>query len=181
LGPWAAALAGSTAAAFVGGAFLRSRWIAVAARNAGWSAAPWGRPLALLGVQLVVAPLAALALAAPAIPLGAIGLWLASRGWLAVGGVLGAVGLCAGSLASTAVRSVFSLAAPEVVVGGRSALDGLAIAARRGGRELLPLAALVIAGDLATALGGLTCGAGALPGYPLTDLALLHRWAGGSR
>ncbi|MEQ1504702.1 MAG: hypothetical protein ABMB14_20850, partial [Myxococcota bacterium] len=39
--------------------------------------------------------------------------------------------------------------------------------------------ALVLAGDLATAIGGLPCGAGALPGYPITDLAALRRWREG--
>ncbi|MEQ1570546.1 MAG: hypothetical protein ABMA64_33245, partial [Myxococcota bacterium] len=160
----------------VASAPLRSRWIAVAARNTGLRAAPWGRPLSLLAVQLVVWVLAALAAAVPAVPGLVLGGWLTANGWLATGAGVGAAGLALGSGLAVAVRSVFALAAPEVIVGRSSPWRALSRAGARGVRELGPLAVLVLSGDLLTGVGALFCGAAALPGYPITDLAVLHRW-----
>lgn len=160
----------------IGGAVFRSRLIAVGARAAGMESAPWGRPLALLGVELVVGPIVVLAAAVVGLPIVALSMGIAAQGWYTTGAVLFALGIGLATGAAVLVRATFALAPPGVIVEGRSALGALWASVGRAPTEIVPLVSLVLAGDLLVAAGGLLCGAGALPGYPISDLAMLHRW-----
>lgn len=155
---------------------LRSRMIAVGARTAGLSAAPWGRPLALFGVQLILMPLVALAALLFGLPLVLVASLVASQGFWTTAAVLFATGVGTATLMALTVRALFSVAPALVIVDGRSSLFALAESARYGPREIGSRLLLVWTGDLLTSLGGLLCGAGGLPGYPITDLALLLWW-----
>lgn len=163
------------------GAPLRSRMIAAGARAHGLRVRPWGRPAALLGVQLVTGPAHLGAGLAVALPLLGVAAGFASEGWLSTSSVVAAAGVCGGTLASLAVRGLLAWAPIEAVVGGASGLGALWRSVVRGGRERPVAFSVVLLGDLLVAFGGLICGAGALPGYPIADLALLHRWSGARR
>lgn len=135
-----------------------------------------GSAVRLAVIDAVRAALATVVTAAAALPFALGAAWLSARGLylfaaIAVGvGVVIAVGL--GTLARAALAY-----APALIVSGRR---GLWTALTRGRPcdlpDLLTVTGLLLAGDLAVGLGGALCGAGALPGYPLADLALLARW-----
>jgi hypothetical protein len=161
--------------------FLRSRMLAAAARACGLAAAPWGRPLALLGTQLVVLPLSLGLAALLGVPLVMASLFVGSHGWFGTAALLLALGSAAAWLATVSVRALFATAAAEVVVARRSALRALLESARCSPGELAVRLLLVLVGDLLVSIGGLSCGAGGLPGYPITDVAVLHRWRGTQR
>lgn len=159
------------------GAPLRSRMLGAGARAMGLTADD--RWIALLGVHLIVGPLQ-LSLATGIVALGtglttviaAHGLpTLASFAWFC--GWLGA------TLVALGIRAIFAYAPIEVLLRGRSALGALRRSAVRGPADTLAALVLIGIGDLAVLSGTLTCGAGALPGYPLSDLALLDRWRRG--
>ena len=160
----------------LGGTLLRARLIAVGARAAGMRSAPWGRPVALLGVELVVGVLVVIVAAVVGLPILAISAAIAAQGWYTTGAVTFATGVGLATGAALLVRAVFALAPAGVTVEGSSALRALVQSVGRAPREIGPLVTLVVAGDLLVAVGGLLCGAGALPGYPISDLAMLHRW-----
>jgi uncharacterized membrane protein len=157
-------------------AALRSRMIAVGARAAGLGAGPWGRPVALLGVLLVVWPAVAIVWVGLGLPAVAAAAFVASHGWVTTGAAVLALGMLLATAASLAVRALFAFAPIEVVVGRRSAAAALVRSVRQVAPQLIQVAALVLCGDLLVGVGALVCGAGALPGYPITDLAVLHRW-----
>jgi hypothetical protein len=162
-------------------ALLRSRMLAASARASGLPAAPWGRPLALLGVQLVVVPLTLGFGALLAVPIAMSALFVGSHGWFTSSALLLALSFAAALLASVLVRALFAAAPSEVIVARRSALRALLSSARCPPQELAVRLLLVLAGDLLVSVGGLSCGAGGLPGYPITDVAMLHRWRGRER
>ncbi|MEZ4242117.1 MAG: hypothetical protein R3F59_39370, partial [Myxococcota bacterium] len=162
----------------VGVAVMRSRLVALGARAQGLRAAPWGRPVALLGAQLVVWAAAALVGGGLGGPLVALGAFVALHGWFTTGAAVGTFGLLLGTGAALAVRALGAFAPAEVVVARRSAVSALSRSVRAVAPQIVPVAFLVLCGDLAIGLGALACGAGALPGYPITDLAVLHRWRG---
>lgn len=160
----------------LGGTLFRARLIAVGARASGMSSAPWGRPWALLGVELVVGVLVVLAAAIVGLPIVAISVGITAQGWYTTGAVTFAAGIGLATGAALLVRAVFALAPAGVIVDGSSAVRALLQSVSRAPREIGPLVTLVLVGDLLVAVGGLLCGAGALPGYPISDLAMLHRW-----
>jgi hypothetical protein len=138
---------------------------------------PWrgvGGILPLLGTQLVISACQACVIGGVAGATTLAALLLASYGWWS----LSALGLSLATLAAVfavlLLRVVFGFAAVEVLCGGRSSLQALWASARRG-RWRTALGAMVV-GDVATGLGALACGAGALPGYPLSDLTILCAW-----
>lgn len=175
-----AALAGTVALALVVralvGAPLRSRMIAVAARSHGHAVRPWGRPAALLGVEILTLPLEVGLAALLGVPLAFGGLAIASQGWYTTGAFTVAFGVLCATLASLAVRAVFGLAPVDVVVGGRPALAAMADAVRAAPSEGPRLLVILGLGDLLVGAGAMLCGAGALPAWPIADLAVLHRW-----
>ena len=46
------------------------------------------------------------------------------------------------------------------------------------GSQVIQVALLLLIGDIALALGSVCCGVGALPSYPIGELAVLDRWLG---
>lgn len=177
IGALAVAVVAVVAARVLLGAPLRSRMIAQAARARGIAVGPWGRPAALLGVHLLTAALVAppaLGVAAAAVLAAA---FVAGQGWFTTGAFVLAFGLLVATVLALAVRGVFGLAPPLAVVGGRSAVAAMSGSFRHARAEGLRLFVLLAIGDLLVAVGALLCGAGALPGYPVADLAVLDRWA----
>ena len=75
------------------------------------------------------------------------------------------------------VRTALALAPIEAVAGRANPIRAFIENFRRLPREFVGLVPLVVAGEAAVAAGVVACGAGALPGYPIGDLAVLHRWA----
>lgn len=154
-----------------------ARLVAVSARLAGRDPWPWGRPVALLGAELVVGPLVALAFAAPT-AIGAAAASLATNeGWLASGAALLAVGALVGSALALAVRAVAARVPWEVAVEGRSSVGALVAAVRAAPAHAPAAAILLLGSDLLLGASALACGALVLPGYPLYWLALAFRWA----
>jgi hypothetical protein len=80
-------------------------------------------------------------------------------------------------LAGVATRVVFAYAAIEATAGRRSAPAALVHGARTALSDGPGVLLVLLVGEAFTALGGLLCGAGTLPGASYADLALLHRWA----
>ena len=103
--------------------------------------------------------------------------WLLSRGtyWGAV--LLLVTTAPAALLLGIVARTTFAYAIIEVTAGARGPVQALSVGLRKASRDWPALIAILVSGDLLTALGSLLCGAGALPGLPFADLALLHRWA----
>ncbi len=167
-------LAAATAVRVVVGAPLRAWMLVAAARSMGIAArARW---MALLGVQLLVGPLQVLLAGACLAAGGVIAGIVAGHGWYTTAGLLGFLGLVAATLVTLVVRTLFAYAPVEVVAAGRSGTGALWASLQRTPADALAILLLLGIGDLLTALGALACGAGALPGYPISDLALLDRW-----
>lgn len=162
-------------------ALLRSRVLAVGARAAGLEAAPWGRPGVLLALQIVISAAAAAAALLIGLPVAGLAAIAASLGLIATGAVLFALGLVFGLCAALTARAALALAPSLAVVGGRSARQACVESMTRCPQEIRARLLIVLAGDVLISAGGLLCGAGGLPGYPITDLALLLSWQGDRR
>lgn len=153
-----------------------ARLVATAARLAGRRSWPWGRPVALLGAELVMTPVTAAVFAAPTAVGAAAASFAAGEGWVAVGAVALAAGAVVGSTLALAARAVFARVPWAIAVEGRSAAAAVGSAVRAPGHA--PAAfALLLASDVLLGASALACGALVLPGYPLVWLALAHRWA----
>jgi hypothetical protein len=103
--------------------------------------------------------------------------WLLARGtwWGAALLVTGTAPLIL--ILGVLARAAFAFAAVEATAGGRGPLDALGEGFSAVTRDGAAVVAILLSGELLVALGSLLCGAGALPGTPWADLALLHRWA----
>jgi hypothetical protein len=160
------------------GGILRAPTLAAGARALD---RPASAALAIPGVvfiDLLVAALELLAAAIPLVPAVALALFALSRGIPLLAAILAGGGAVLAALAILVVRALFAYAPAEVVVARKSAPAALAASFSRARYDLPALVLLLLAGDVAVGLGGAFCGVGALPGYPLSDLAVLHRWAG---
>jgi hypothetical protein len=153
-----------------------ARVVSRAAALAGCAPWPSGRPVALLGAELVVAPLVAAAFLAPVAGGVALAGAVAHEGWLATAAAIGAGAAAIGATLALAVRAVFARVPWEVAVAGRSAVGALAAAVREAPSHAIASFALLFASDLAIGMSALACGALVLPGYPLAWLALAWRW-----
>ncbi len=139
----------------------------------------WRRAPALAGVQIVVTVTATSGAAIVLLPALGLAAVAATYGWFSLAAVTAALGVVGATLAVFGVRVLFATAPIEAVVAGRSGLQSLRHSARRSlAIDRVGPAVVLIVGDLAVTIGGMACGAGALPGYPMSDLALLHRWRG---
>lgn len=110
------------------------------------------------------------------VPTVAAGLALADAGWIGSGLLTAAAGVLGAQVAALGVESIVAGAPIEVVVGGKSSLGALRQSVVQAPVAALPRFLLLAAGRSTALVGGLVCGAGALPGYPLDDLAVLHHW-----
>lgn len=130
----------------------------------------------LAAVSLVIQLLYVLATAALAVPALVLAFWLWRRGLDPLAGLVLGVGVTAGTLLGLFARSLFAYAPIEAVVHRKNAFAALRDGFRAGGGDRVGTLLVLFGGDLAFGVGGALCGAGALPGYPLGDLAILHRW-----
>ena len=155
---------------------LRAPMIAAGARALDRPVSGLPRAPHLLVVEAVIA-LATLAGAAfVMVPLGLLSFLLLSRGLDLFGAIGISVTVIGGAVAALLVRASLAYAPVETVVAGRPAWTALGDGWRRARGDRLQLAAILLLGDVLVASGGALCGAGALPGYPMADLAVLHRW-----
>jgi hypothetical protein len=171
----AGAVALSVARPFLQVPFV-ARVVATAARLAGRDAWPWGRPVALLGAELVIAPIVALAFGVPLVGGAAFAVAAGNEGWLATAAVGYALSAVVGAALALAVRAAFARVPWEVAVEGRSSMGALAASLRAAPVDAPTAFALSVFGDLLVGVSALACGALVLPGYPLVWLALAWRW-----
>lgn len=155
---------------------LQAVLLATGARAMGQRARGWTRVPSLLVVELVVRLLRALAWAAVGVPGLLLTAALLSQHAVTLAAVLLALTLLLGSFTSFVVRVWLVYAPYEAVLGGRGPIAAIRGGFALAGGDRLQLAAVLLLGDALTAIGGLLCGAGALPGYPMGPLAVLHRW-----
>jgi len=134
------------------------------------------RSAAMAGAQLVVATIQGLWISASLVVLALVGGGALAYGWWSVASLGGALVLLGSACGYVLLQTAVAWVPVAVVVGGHSGL-GAVVASLRHGDWGTALAS-VVGGGLATGLGGLLCGAGALPGYPLRDLALLVAYQG---
>lgn len=179
LGTWTliATIAGLSAARVLVASPLRASMLAAGARQVGRSFRVLGRSPALAVVWLICGGLelgiVGALLSTAAVPAW----WLLARGtyWGAV--LLMMTTAPAILLVGVVARTAFAYVAIEATA-GRQPLDrAFGTGLRKAGRDWLPVLSILSVGELAVALGSLICGAGALPGFPLAELALLHRWS----
>lgn len=155
---------------------LRAGVIAAGARALGRPARGlWTAP-ALVVVEAVVLGLAAVAGVLVAAPFVAIAMASLSRGVPIAAALATGAGALTAATAVLLVRASFAYAAAEAVIGRKGPLRALAAGWRASGPDRLALVGILLVGDLTLALGGALCGAGALPGYPVGDLMVVHRW-----
>lgn len=176
LGSFALALLAVHAARVLLTSPLRAPLIAAGARALDRPATGSTRALQLLVVDLVTGALQLAVAALIAVPVGALSFLLLERGLHLFGAIGVGIALVGAAAASLLVRAALAYAPAEVVVARRGPLSALAEGWRGGRGDRVQLAIVLLFGDLAVAGGGALCGAGALPGYPLADLAILHRW-----
>jgi len=102
--------------------------------------------------------------------------WLIARGsyWGAI--VLVASAAPALLLLTVAARTAFAYSIIEATAGKKGPYNALKVGLRRAGRDWFNVLCIELIAELVFGIGALLCGAGALPGLPLADLALLHRW-----
>lgn len=111
------------------------------------------------------------------VPVGLVGAWLASRGLYLFSSLFVAVGLVFAATVALLGRAALAYAPVDVVVGRSGAFEALGRSWATLSADVVVTALFLLAGDVATGLGGAMCAAGALPGYPLAELALVSRWA----
>ncbi len=133
-----------------------------------------------LGPLLVVTAADALFRAGMGLLVGVPGLaaalFVIGTGWFATGLFLAAVSVLAAELAAVAAGALLAGAPAEVVVGGRGGIAAIGASLVQAPYAWLPRFAFLLVGDAVVAVGSLVCGAGALPGYPIAELAVLHHW-----
>jgi len=160
--------------AFLIGVPLRSLMIASGARALGRDV--WGltRAWSLFFVALVIGGIRLAITVVLGAPLTLLLLFVAGHGWYGLATLgFAALILLIGFLRFM-VRAVFGYAPILAVAGGKGPLT--ALQEGTAGEDIIGVALAMFIGDCATITGSLCCGAGALPGYPIADLAILHRF-----
>jgi len=107
-------------------------------------------------------------------PLALVTLWLFRQQLQVIAGFTVAGGALFSLLLWITVRALLAPMVAEVILGKpawKAMIDGL----RYSKGQFAAVGVLIAAGDLLTGVGGALCGAGALPGYPISDLAVLYR------
>ena len=170
---WALWLVGSWWAVQLVGAPLRAIIIHLGALAGGRESR--GAVLPLIGVHMMTAGLRLVAAAVGAIPLVGAGLAMLGAGWYSLGTAVVAAGAGLGTVLSFMVRWGLAYAPAHAVMKGRGALPAASASWAQVRDRPGETALILLAPDILTVGGGLLCGAGALPGYPLSDLALSRR------
>lgn len=156
---------------------LRAPMIAAGARALDRPVSGLRRAPALLVVEAVIALATLCGAALFMVPTGLASFLILSRGLELFGAIGIAITVVGGAVVALLVRASLAYAPAEAVVAGRGAFGAIGEGWRQGRGDRIQLAMLLLAGDAMIATGGVLCGAGALPGYPMADLAVLHRWA----
>jgi hypothetical protein len=146
---------------------------AIRARGLGGARVPWLRVAIVEAAERGVRTVSFVGAVAAGLLLGGA---LLSGGWFALGFFVPAISWIVASGFDLGWQSLFGTALVEVLLARQGALDALRRSARGFAADALPQLAIGAVGSLAVGIGGLCCGAGALPGYPLSDLARLDRW-----
>lgn len=160
---------------------LRAGMIAAAARALGRPARGWSAAPALVLVEAVVWSLAVATAALVGAPFAMVAVASLSRGVPIAAAAATGIGGMLAAVVGLLVRASFAYAPAEAVIGRRGPLAALSAGWRASGPDRFPLAAALLTGDAALAIGGALCGAGALPGYPIGDLIVVHRWLSSER
>lgn len=179
LGIWTlvAALAGLATLRAIVAAPLRATFLAAGARQLAHPFPIWRRS-PTLAVVWVVAGGVELAVVGGALSTALVpAWWLLSRGTYWGAALLLITTAPAILLLGVAARTAFAYVAIEATAGQLALGPAFSVGMRKAGRDWFPMLCILTTGELAVAVGGLLCGAGALPGLPLAELALLHRWA----
>jgi len=160
--------------AFLVGVPLRAAMIAAGARALGREVNGLARAPALLGVALAIGSLRVALTAVLGTPAILLVIFVAGHGWYGLAAAGLALAILAIGVLRFGVRVLFGYAPILAVADGAGSVRAL----QEGppGSDALGVGLVLFIGDSATVLGSLCCGAGALPGYPLADLAILHRW-----
>lgn len=166
-----------TALVRVAGAVFRAPMIAAAARALDLSATGVARAPQLAIVELLTTLAQLIASAIIVVPLSVATTVLAARGLHLLAALCLSVAAIGGTAIVLLVRATFAYAPAIVLVSRKDPIRALIEASKLARGDWLQLALLLFLGDALTGFGGLLCGAGALPGYPMGDLAVLHRWA----
>ncbi len=169
----AAVWAATVAARWVLSAPLRAQVIRAGARVLGAQAV--GGTLALVGTQIlsgIAVILAGLCFGAPLVVAGSLLVW---SGWLTLGTVGVAIGVAMGTFAGFAARAACGFAPIEAVMHGRAAFPAVVHSLRGVRGAPSPVVLILLIRDAIVTIGGFCCGAGMIPGHPLSDLALLDR------
>ncbi|MFK7931613.1 MAG: hypothetical protein AB8H79_25760 [Myxococcota bacterium] len=178
LGPWSlvALFCALSAARIVLATPLRGLAIAAGARERGHHFSVVAQTPSLVIVWLVAAAVEGAVIIA--LMSGAVlpAWWLIARGsyWGAI--VLVASAAPALLVLTVIARTAFAYSIIEATVGKRGPYNAIKFGLQRTGRDWFNVLCIELMAELVFGFGALLCGAGALPGLPLADLALLHRW-----
>ena len=102
---------------------------------------------------------------------------LAHQNLWALAAAITAIGLMLSTLLGLWIRACYAYTAHEIIINQCSFFTALRRSWTITQGDRLSLMSLNIMADVLVAAGGLLLTAGALPAYPMRDLALLHRWA----
>jgi hypothetical protein len=135
----------------------------------------WSAIFSLLLVDTLTLVVQAAIASVVIVPTALVGALALSREVPVIAALVVSAGLLIGALGWAAARTLFAYAPAHILTGAgpiTSLIEGL----RDANRDRLGVLAIAAVGQAMFAAGGLSCGAGALPGYPFAELALLHRW-----
>jgi hypothetical protein len=164
------------AAGIVLSAPLRAAILGAAAEARGRPVVSSLRAPALAIVLILTAALQTLLVAA-SLGIGALAaMALSTRGMYTLSTLAVAAAVLFAALLSLLVRAVFGFAPAEAVVAGKGGFRAMWHGI--SGSQVIQVALLLLIGDIALALGSVCCGVGALPSYPIGELAVLDRWLG---
>ena len=141
------------------------------------AATGWVRgALSLAVIELVVGLVVGLVGAVIIGPSLFVAALLVARGAPTAAVIVAAAGALLALLLTLLLRALFAYAVPEAVIGGKGPIDALSSGFELGQNDFVALVGLLFAGDVILAVGTLPCAVGALPAYPIADLAVLSRW-----
>jgi hypothetical protein len=172
---WLAAWAVARAVLLVAQVPLRG-WMLVAGARALGVASLGPRVGPLMAFQVIDSLASGAVLLLIAVPSLALGGAIVAEGWVASGLGVAAAGVAGAEVASLMVEAALAGAPSEIVLGGRSGLGALSASLEQFTDAFLARLWLLFAGRVALIVGGLGCGAGALPGFPIADLAVMSHW-----
>ncbi|TVQ89626.1 MAG: hypothetical protein EA397_14730 [Deltaproteobacteria bacterium] len=170
-------MVGLVAARTLIGAPFRALYLSSAAKRVERPFSPWRRAPSLAVVWLISALAEGVLVGALLIATLGPAWWLLSRGtyWGAI--LLATLTTVPVLIFGVGSRVLFAYASIEATAGQRPAFQALEHGMRGALNDAPAVFGILLGGEALTAIGGLLCGAGALPGSIYADLTLLHRWS----